>query len=158
MATLSYNLKKYLKFVSKKVASKAIAMQKEANSIFYTCFPFFGSFPGFLSLYFWRTKIINKKPTIPQKGWFEIKFQEIAKFLFEKLGLCNTYACQRQCIVCNQLVLYSFYNSHSQMKQIYILCFAIFKMITQLTVSQISSYIQQQYPNKYIDKYNFAFF
>ena len=41
MASLTYNLKKYLKFSSKKLTSKSIAMQIEVNSIFSTCFSVF---------------------------------------------------------------------------------------------------------------------
>jgi hypothetical protein len=41
MAALTYNLKKYLKFFSKKLVSKAVAMQIEVNSIFSTCFSVF---------------------------------------------------------------------------------------------------------------------
>ena len=37
MSALTYNLKKYLKFVSKKVLSNAIAMPIEVKSDFYTC-------------------------------------------------------------------------------------------------------------------------
>jgi hypothetical protein len=38
MAALTYNLKKYLKFISKKAISKAAAVQVEAETAFSTCF------------------------------------------------------------------------------------------------------------------------
>ncbi|MDR0230589.1 MAG: transposase [Dysgonamonadaceae bacterium] len=38
MAALTYNLKKYLKFISKKVISQAVAMQIDVNAIFSACF------------------------------------------------------------------------------------------------------------------------
>ena len=41
MAALTYNLKKYLKFVSKKVVAQALAMQVEVKSAFSTCFSVF---------------------------------------------------------------------------------------------------------------------
>ena len=41
MAALTYNLKKYLRFVGKKVVSKAIAMKVEVESVFSTCFAAF---------------------------------------------------------------------------------------------------------------------
>jgi transposase len=41
MAALSYNLKKYIKFIGKKTVSKAIAMQAEVKSVFSTCFLIF---------------------------------------------------------------------------------------------------------------------
>jgi len=64
MSALTYNLKKYLKFISKKAISKAIAVQIEVSSIFSICFSVFCSFSGHLSSYFWRLKIINKNPII----------------------------------------------------------------------------------------------
>ena len=64
MSALTYNLKKYLKFVSKKVASNMIAMSIEIKSVFSTCISVFCSFSGHLSPYFWRKKIINEKPII----------------------------------------------------------------------------------------------
>jgi hypothetical protein len=53
MATLTYNLKKYMKFIGKKVVSNAIAVQVEAKTAFYVCFSVvrlvFGYFkPSFL--------------------------------------------------------------------------------------------------------------
>ena len=41
MAALTYNLKKYLKYVSKKVISKAIAMQREVKPVFSACISVF---------------------------------------------------------------------------------------------------------------------
>jgi len=41
MSALTYNLKKYLKFVSKKAVSNAIAMQIEVKSVFSTCISVF---------------------------------------------------------------------------------------------------------------------
>jgi len=41
MSSLTYNLKKYLKFVSKKVSSKSVAIQIDVNTIFSACFSVF---------------------------------------------------------------------------------------------------------------------
>jgi len=41
MSALTYNLKKYLKFISKKLVSNAIAMQIEVKSVFSTCISVF---------------------------------------------------------------------------------------------------------------------
>ena len=42
MAALAYNLKKYLKFISRKTVSKAMAMQIPLQPAFLSCFPVFG--------------------------------------------------------------------------------------------------------------------
>ena len=52
MAALSYNLKKYLKFITKKAITNAVAMRIEIKSTFSTCFSAFCLFSGHLSLCF----------------------------------------------------------------------------------------------------------
>jgi hypothetical protein len=52
MAALAYNLKKYLKFVTKKAKSKAIAIQVEVETVFSTYFSAFW-------LIFRQCKLIN---------------------------------------------------------------------------------------------------
>ena len=73
MAALTYNLKKYLKFISKKVVSKAIAMQIEVNSIFLSVFCLFS---GHLSPYFWRLKIVNKKQPFFKKAVLKLDYRK----------------------------------------------------------------------------------
>jgi len=58
MAALTYNLKKYLKFVSKTAISKAIAMKPEVKSVFST---YLFAFWLHLCPLFWGNKIIPKK-------------------------------------------------------------------------------------------------
>ena len=58
MAALTYNLKKYLKFVTRKAISKAIAMKIEVKSVFKACFY---TFWFHICPHFWLMEIASKK-------------------------------------------------------------------------------------------------
>jgi len=70
MAALTYNLKKYLKFVSKKATSKAIAMKVEVKSIFSTLFPAFWLYFCPDKPLFLRNEKLNQKNNHSLKQWF----------------------------------------------------------------------------------------
>ena len=65
MAALTYNLKKYLKFISRKAVAKAIAMPAKVKSAFYTCFSHIATLVhpilAALNLRFWKTKFYEAK-------------------------------------------------------------------------------------------------
>jgi len=64
VAALTHNLKKYLKFVGKKVSSKEIAMPIDVKSVVSIVSTYFGAFRYNLSLCFSLTKIAGKKPIV----------------------------------------------------------------------------------------------
>jgi len=58
MAALTYNLKKYLKCVTRKAISKAIAMKMEVKSVYRACFY---TFRLYICSYFRLMEIAGKK-------------------------------------------------------------------------------------------------
>ena len=70
MAALTYNLKKYLKFISKKAISKAIAVQIEVSSIFSICFSVFLLIFRSFELLFLETENHKQKPNHSLKWRF----------------------------------------------------------------------------------------
>jgi hypothetical protein len=65
MATPCYNLKKYLKFISRKSVIKAMAMQTEFQSAFLRCFPAFWLLFRRYKPIFWRLNYSNIPPKLP---------------------------------------------------------------------------------------------
>jgi hypothetical protein len=61
MAALCYNLKKYLKFISRKTVSNAMAMQTQLHSVFLSCFPAFWFIFRRFSLYFRELKVAEQE-------------------------------------------------------------------------------------------------
>jgi transposase len=61
MAALTYNLKKYLKFIKRKTDFKEMAMQIPLQGVFLTVFRSWGLFSSDLSLHFEGLKIIDEK-------------------------------------------------------------------------------------------------
>jgi len=61
MAALTYNLKKYMKFVSKKAVTKVMAMQVATKSAFSLILRYFGSISAHFRPYLWTMEIVEQK-------------------------------------------------------------------------------------------------
>jgi hypothetical protein len=59
IAALTYNLKKYMKFIGKKAVSQAIDLRKEVEIVFLPLLPIFGSFLTLLSHCLWIMKTLK---------------------------------------------------------------------------------------------------
>jgi hypothetical protein len=70
MAALSYNLKKYLKFIAKKPVSKAIALKTELKSAFLTCFSAFWLYFRLCKPLFLGIENYKRKNSHSLKRWF----------------------------------------------------------------------------------------